>query len=342
MTGQCVAESDVLYVSPSGGSASSCTRMQPCALTQAVALADAARKTVKMTAGNYTASVVVNGKDVAFHGDGATLNAPAGAPAMDVQQGAHVRVEGLDIVNLGTSVAVYCNGSPQTPSLDVVDASVDSVGTPFVFQGCTGAISRSTVHCRTSTTQIILAAPTTNLTINRSILDGGDGVWADGANSLVRVTNSLITNQTGPNGAFVGSNLFGNGPGSVTVSFSTVIGSIIKCGASASSCAGGTGTGSCIDNSIVFASALNPSADVVQGACTVNYSLVTPQSTALAGSNNLPGAEPQFKSASGDYHLQASSPAVDAGDPAATNNADYDGVTRPQGARRDMGAFEYK
>jgi hypothetical protein len=44
--------------------------------------------------------------------------------------------------------------------------------------------------------------------------------------------------------------------------------------------------------------------------------------------------------AAGDFHLVAGSPAVDTADPAATNIIDYDGVARPQGPRRDRGAFE--
>lgn len=49
--------------------------------------------------------------------------------------------------------------------------------------------------------------------------------------------------------------------------------------------------------------------------------------------------DPAFAGAS-DYHLQASSPAIDAG---VTTSAvrDHDGVPRPQGAAYDIGAYEY-
>jgi hypothetical protein len=74
----------------------------------------------------------------------------------------------------------------------------------------------------------------------------------------------------------------------------------------------------------------------------VNYTLAKPQTTVLAGANNTLGAAPMFKDANAnDYHLQATSPAVDTADAASTNAVDYDGVARPQGARRDKGAFEY-
>lgn len=181
------------------------------------------------------------------------------------------------------------------------------------------------------------------MTIEASILDGGDGITAEGQNTIVHINNSIILNMLGPEGAFVGSNMFGNGAGSIFVSFSTVIGSIVYCGSAAPPCAGGTAYGSCIDNSIVVGEGLDPAADIIRGSCAVNYTLASPQTAPLSGANNNLGAAPLFKDAStGDYHLQANSPAVDTADPAAINAVDYDGTLRPQGARRDMGAFEYK
>jgi hypothetical protein len=57
----------------------------------------------------------------------------------------------------------------------------------------------------------------------------------------------------------------------------------------------------------------------------------------------LLGIDPKLAGpASNDYHLQLNSPAIDAADPAATPTPDFDGTSRPQGARSDMGAFEFK
>ncbi len=59
-------------------------------------------------------------------------------------------------------------------------------------------------------------------------------------------------------------------------------------------------------------------------------------------SNNLVGvADPGFVSASTyDFHLLASSPAVDSGALETEDPFDFDGCTRPRGSGFDMGAFE--
>lgn len=44
---------------------------------------------------------------------------------------------------------------------------------------------------------------------------------------------------------------------------------------------------------------------------------------------------------SGDYHLAAGSPAIDAGNSSGAPAIDYDGHTRPQGSAIDIGPFEY-
>jgi hypothetical protein len=59
-------------------------------------------------------------------------------------------------------------------------------------------------------------------------------------------------------------------------------------------------------------------------------------------SNNLVGTNPQFVNAgTGDFHLQAGSPAIDAGMTVSGVTTDFDKRPRPQGARFDIGAYEY-
>ncbi len=79
-------------------------------------------------------------------------------------------------------------------------------------------------------------------------------------------------------------------------------------------------------------------------ACTFSYDLMTPQPVALTNVDHVTkGVQPKFKDvANGDYHLLLGSPAIDTADPSASLDHDFDGIKRPQGAQRDMGAFEYK
>src|SRR5207248_2975474 len=85
--------------------------------------------------------------------------------------------------------------------------------------------------------------------------------------------------------------------------------------------------------------------NVVSGtACNHTYSIMKPQMTAPPGDmTNKLGVDPAFANpAIGDFHLLTTSPAIDAAANTATDPIDFDGVSRPQGARRDMGAYEFK
>jgi hypothetical protein len=75
----------------------------------------------------------------------------------------------------------------------------------------------------------------------------------------------------------------------------------------------------------------------------MNYSLAFPQAAVLTGAHNLTSGDPRFLDpANNNFSLSASSPAIDAADPAATDTIDIVGTSRPQGPRDDLGAYEYK
>ena len=65
------------------------------------------------------------------------------------------------------------------------------------------------------------------------------------------------------------------------------------------------------------------------------------EGTATIVSNNL-FTDPSFvNSAAADFHLQSTSPAINAGVALSEVTTDYDGVSRPQGSAYDIGAYEY-
>jgi len=63
--------------------------------------------------------------------------------------------------------------------------------------------------------------------------------------------------------------------------------------------------------------------------------------TTPTGNGNI-SVNPLFvNQTSGDYHLQSSSPCIDAGTSLNAPASDFEGITRPQGAGFDIGAYEY-
>ena len=68
-----------------------------------------------------------------------------------------------------------------------------------------------------------------------------------------------------------------------------------------------------------------------------------PSGSGLTLTNPISGDPLFVNAANNDFHLQASSPAIDAGSSSVNTivTQDYDGVSRPQGAQYDRGAFEY-
>jgi hypothetical protein len=97
-----------------------------------------------------------------------------------------------------------------------------------------------------------------------------------------------------------------------------------------------------ISDSIVFGNLVSGGGVQIGGSanCTAEYSDVGPD--AIAGAGNI-NQDPKFVSpATGDFHLQAGSPAENMADPTSTVSVDFDGDVRPQGGRSDMGADEVK
>ncbi len=101
-----------------------------------------------------------------------------------------------------------------------------------------------------------------------------------------------------------------------------------------------------VRNTILYSPSFTPVTGSISGAYNLfypTYSSPTPSS--------INGQNPNFVNPSGaildannnlarNYHLQSGSPAIDAGDTTIQVPLDKDGVSRPQGARQDIGAYE--
>jgi hypothetical protein len=337
--GTCVAETDIAYASPNGIDLSPCTQANPCSITHAFAVTSASRRTVKLEPGSYTAAIQLTNKTVTVHGFNAMVTAPPTNAAVEVNDNASLTLQGVAIVSQASAGAIRCEGANASLTLDQVN--VEASGIPVFANPCSAIqISQSHLHTPNASRQVFFAGAPSNATIERSTLDGGDGVVAAGAGAVVRITNSVISNQTGSDGAF-GYSAFTSSKGVIFVSFSTILNSLVKCNDSVA-CVGGSARGLCIDNSIISNSKAGVPADTITGVgCQANFTLIAPQQTAPAGANNFLGVNPLFvNAAAGDLHLQTVSPAIDAADPTASNPVDLDGTTRPQGTTSDLGALE--
>jgi hypothetical protein len=153
------------------------------------------------------------------------------------------------------------------------------------------------------------------------------GVWCELGDCTA--TNLLVVdNHSGPGPA--GISLLASGGGQLMNV--TVSGNDSATGIDGAEI-GGLASGFPIVNSIFWG---NYGANLAGSNLDVRYSDVQ---GGFAGTGNI-DANPEFVDpASGDYHLQGNSPAIDTGTPAGAPPADLDGT--PRDAEPDMGAYEW-
>lgn len=332
--GTCVEESSVVYADPAGPTSTECSKETPCSITSAFAVANVAREIVKLNPGTYSADIVVSNKKVTVHGDGATLTSTTAPLSADNR--ARLRVIGLLIVKgSGLGSGFDCGGEIDQPIVELDRVTIDSQKIAVAAK-CNLTISRSHIHV-TEGSIAIGAADGAVVDIRETLIDGdgGNGIEAF-QGSVVRLHNSIIIGQNGDEGGALLATA-----ATIFVSYSTIIDSVVDCGIGLINCNPGSSDGICVDNSIIFNAAANAADSVVGSKCKFDYTLASPQTTTLGGVGNQLGVDPMFvNAAAGDFHLQSSSPAVDAADPASSNTSDFEGTLRPQGSANDLGAFE--
>ncbi len=332
-TGMCIPEAQVLYASPTGPDAGTCTKTQPCSIAQASAVADQTRNNIKLAPGSYTAHIVMTNKTLIFYGTGATI-AGGQNPVFEVDDGARLRINGASLTAMTTLGLIRCEGSASAShTLELFRTTLDNTSSILVANPCTVTVDESVL--RTSNTSnssyaLVLVGPSVSKFNRTHFVGAGIGI-AGLANPTTSIANSMFTKMgdAANHGVFLGAGF--------DVSFSTIVDSVVECSSSGA-------TGLTFGSSILYWASAGAPADTLVGgnACTsVKYSVVFPNSQPV-GATNV-SMQPQLKNvAVGDYHLLATSPAIDRGDPASTNAVDFDGVPRPQGAQRDSGAFEFK
>lgn len=309
--GTCIAEDDIIYVDRTG-SGTSCTRTMPCPLfASAVPLLGGTRRFIVVAPGDYTENVALDSKTATIIGPGAELHPmDFGVPALLVLNASAVRVEGMRLYQAaggsmgdGVRCAAPVSGNP---TLTLVGVRIDS-NTGFGVDATDCAV-----------------------TIVRSTISGNTGGGLDISSGSFDITNTFITGN-GANTTVGGIRVMDNATTSV-FAFNTVADNVAGTGVAKSLICSALGMQR-IENNI-FSSG-DPD-QVSQNNCDLEYNLSNEGN--LGGSTNVT-ATPMFVGG-GNFHLLPASEGIDDADPNATLGIDFDGNTRPQGARRDIGADE--
>jgi hypothetical protein len=362
--GFCAEEARVIYTDPEGLMSGTCDRASPCDLFYAVdqVLGDDARDIIHLAPGQHDIPSALDVRNsVMFLGRGAEiryLGADDNVIEIDTTAGLDVALYYVEITG-GNGSFPSGNGirCDLQSSLTIREVSVhDNDQSGLLVRDCTADLGRAEIYDNNAGGVLLERGRLTVLDSIIRINTGAAGITAlmgivEIRRSVVRINSSggldftgggphvvenclLIGNGGG--GDPVGGAYFGLGSGH-TFRFNTVVGNTNDTSTAAGvSCTTLIGTGNIFD-------------DPVEATCTMNYSLFTTNAGTPppAGMNVLEDMDPMFLNDTDPampdyYHLDANSPAVNAGEQPAAVNDDIDGDLRPSTSNPapDMGADE--
>lgn len=337
-SGSCVDESAILYAAP--GASGTCSLSQPCAPGTAIVEAENATPTpvVRLLPGTYTSPLrltVPSAVPVSIVGTGATMAVVGDVAAIVVDSGASAHVRDLASTS---ERQVQCGlGSTSAPFSSIVmersDLTMIGAGLAFETQRCTVDLKNVDL---TTNVDILGTRDDSTFTADGlyvhssaipSIIGAGARVTIDVTNAVLEDTQIVgFFNDAGPPGS------------SMRFSYSTFLLPNVL-----SLCKGATATylSVAFENSILATEATRDAFEEPMNPanCMFVSTILARQSTPPTGTTV---ADPKFVNlATRDFHLQSTSPAVDSATTAKRNpDHDLEGVTRPQGAAPDIGAYE--
>jgi hypothetical protein len=341
-SGACLPEADVVFASATGAESGACARVEPCSLTRAVTVATTAgRPLVKMLPGTYAQSLVVDtlgAQPLVVLAAGAILGPSSG---VRVTNGLSLELRGIEIrsASSGSGIGyISCGdvtpGAPRT-SLTIEDAklSVSSPSNMVVAGNCSLRMRR--VEFEDGSPRHLYLVSDTDFDGDRLSFGGSTGA---ALNALGKRIHVRLTNSVADDRAILMNYSDDVSPGSsFYLAFNTFANTQVSCGYQ--------GTTNPIgdvqyENNIIYGPSFTDAVYSEDVRCTLTNNVIYPQQTPRP--NNI-NADPQFvNAAGGDFHLLATSPAIDAAMPSAGLDPafDFEGTARPQGAAKDIGAFE--
>ncbi len=325
-TGMCVSDTLVRYASPSGVDTNDCSEAAPCTPMRAVGISDAAHPWVRLLPGTYAPNTLtISAKNFILVGTDASL-----AAEVNIGSQSSVTLRGLSNASYG------CGGLANNSIVTIRDALSPSgyAGVGNCTMNIIGSYFGASIGSGYSDGAI--------LNIDRSRFSGNfQTVVSDTAHVIVNITNSEFIDA----GFRISFSTTSSTANKVYVAYSTFVtsGSQDAYAAGCGNQTGVPGVATLVDN--IFYSYIPQATDAFLSTtgCTLDTNIMYPQTTRSAGTNGITLDPKLVDPPNGDLHLQTTSPAIDAAKVTATDpTVDFDGTTRPQGPRLDIGAFEYK
>jgi hypothetical protein len=145
-SGACVAETSIIYLSPSGVGTGNCTKAAPCnTFALGVAQLGGVRTVIKAMPGDYTGQLALSGVTATIYGDGASLSPSAlNQSVVVVSNGADATIQGLHVTGAGGTTnppGIACTSGGTTSTVRLLRMRIDSnAGGGVAITGCNFAL----------------------------------------------------------------------------------------------------------------------------------------------------------------------------------------------------------
>jgi len=323
--GACVSEAEIVYLSPTGTDAGTCTRGVPCrGLTFAADQTFASRNHLVMAPGTYDYGLnpqfldasTTAAPQVFVHGSGSSISTTSDAALLTISVNATLR--DLDLIG-GGSVLRLDGTSPIVLERIRVRDSI------FVGIRVGAPVTMRDVRIEMAGTGISLVN-SGRLILDRGVIRGGvTAIESLGFGTSVEIANLMVFGTSD-----VALDLAMSSGGTIESTTIADSGTDAGSGPRAFRC---PPAGLTIRSSIIWAPG-TITRPPIDNTCTLVSTIAGP--VAVPGATN---SDPRFvEPAANDYHLSANSPARDAIDTGPS--IDFEGDPRPRGARFDIGADE--